>query len=136
MKAATSSGNASQFTINAQQRTQFGKPIAAFQIVQQRLVRMLADLTAMQMYCLQIARLEESGRLSPTLAGLAKLHNTTKARVILADARDLLGGNGILLEHHVIRHMTDIEALHTFEGTETIQTLIVGRDITGHSAFA
>ncbi len=120
----------------ALRRTQFGKPLAAFQIVQQRLVRMLADLTAMQMYCLQTARLEEAGRLSPTLAGLAKLHNTTKARAILADARDLLGGNGILLEHHVIRHMADIEALHTFEGTETIQTLIVGRDITGYGAFA
>ena len=120
----------------AQRRTQFGKPLAGFQIVQQRLVRMLADLTAMQLYCLQIARLEEAGRLSPTLAGLAKLHNTTKARAILAEARDLLGGNGILLDHHVMRHMADIEALHTFEGTETIQTLIVGRDITGYSAFA
>jgi glutaryl-CoA dehydrogenase len=90
----------------------------------------------MQLYCLQIARLEEAGRLSPTLAGLAKLHNTTKARAILAEARDLLGGNGILLDFHVVRHMADIEAVHTFEGTETMQTLIVGRDITGLSAFA
>jgi glutaryl-CoA dehydrogenase len=117
-------------------REQFGRLLASFQIVQQRLVRMLADITAMQLYCLQIARLEEAGRLSPTLAGLAKLHNTTKARAILAEARDLLGGNGILLDFHVVRHMADIEAVHTFEGTETMQTLIVGRDITGLSAFA
>jgi glutaryl-CoA dehydrogenase len=67
---------------------------------------------------------------------LAKLHNTTKARTLIAEARDLLGGNGILLENHVIRHMADIEAVHTFEGTATIQTLIVGRDITGVGAFS
>ena len=71
-----------------------------------------------------------------TIAGLAKLNNTSKARHVLAEARDLLGGNGILLSNHVVRHMTDIEVLHTFEGTETIQTLIVGRDITGTGAFA
>ncbi len=120
----------------AKRRTQFGKTLTSFQIVQQRLVHMLADVTAMQLYCVQIARLAEAGRLAPTLAGLAKLHNTTKARGVLADARDLLGGNGILLDFHVIRHMADIEAVHTFEGTETIQTLIVGRDITGVGAFA
>jgi glutaryl-CoA dehydrogenase len=119
----------------ATKRTQFGKSLASFQIVQQRLVRMLADVTAMQLYCLQLGRLAENGKADPTLAGLAKLHNTTKARVVLADARDLLGGNGILLENHVIRHMFDVEAVHTFEGTETMQTLIVGRDITGTSAF-
>jgi glutaryl-CoA dehydrogenase len=120
----------------ARRRTQFGRPLAGFQIVQQRLVRMLADVTAMQLYCLQTARLAEAGRLSPTLAGLAKLHNTGKARQVLAEARDLLGGNGILLDFHVIRHMADLEAVHTFEGTETIQTLIVGRDITGIGAFS
>jgi glutaryl-CoA dehydrogenase len=117
-------------------RTQFGKPLVSKQLVQQRLVKMLSDITAMQLYCIQIGKLEEQGRLSDTLAGLAKLHNTTKARSILADARDLLGGNGILLEYHVIRHMVDIEAIHTFEGTEFMQTLIVGRDITGIGAFA
>lgn len=116
-------------------RRQFGRPLTSFQIVQQRLVRMLADVTAMQLYCIQLGRLGESGHMDPTLAGLAKLHNTTKARAVLADARDLLGGNGILLENHVMKHMCDIEAVHTFEGTETMQTLIVGRDVTGVSAF-
>ena len=64
------------------------------------------------------------------------MNNTTRARQVIAQARDLLGGNGILLENHIIRHMADIEAIHTFEGTETMQTLIVGRDIAGVSAFA
>jgi glutaryl-CoA dehydrogenase len=90
----------------------------------------------MQLYCLQIGRLAEAGKLTPTVAGLAKMHNTRKARQVVADARDMLGGNGILLDYHVIRHMADLEAIHTFEGTETIQTLIVGRDITGIGAFA
>jgi glutaryl-CoA dehydrogenase len=119
----------------AARRKQFGKPLTSFQIVQQRLVRMLADVTAMQLYCLQLGRLSEIGYFDHTLAGLAKLHNTTMARHVLAEARDLLGGNGILLDNHVMRHMCDIEAVHTFEGTETMQTLIVGRDITGVSAF-
>ena len=120
----------------AKRRMQFGKPLGSFQIIQERLVKMLADVTAMQLYCVQIAKLEAAGKLPPTLAGLAKMHNTSKARGVLADARDLLGGNGILLDFHVIRHMVDIESIHTFEGTETIQTLIVGRDITGFGAFS
>jgi glutaryl-CoA dehydrogenase len=120
----------------SKRRRQFGRPLCSFQIVQERLVKMLSEVTAMQLYCLQLARLAAEGRLLPTVAGLAKLHNTRKARRILAEARDMLGGNGILLDFQVIRHMADIEAVHTFEGTETMQTLIVGRDITGVGAFA
>jgi glutaryl-CoA dehydrogenase len=120
----------------AGRRTQFGRPLAGFQIVQDRLVRMLADITTMQLYCLRIGRLAERGQLTDTVAGLAKLNNTRAARQVCAQARDMLGGNGILLENHVIRHMVDVEAIHTFEGTESMQTLIVGRDITGFGAFA
>jgi glutaryl-CoA dehydrogenase len=117
-------------------RQQFGKPLTSFQIVQDRLVKMLADLCGMQLYCLRLGRLIEEGKLSDTIAALAKMHNTTKARQMVAAARDLLGGNGILLDYHIMRHMADMEAIHTYEGTETIQTLIVGRDITGVAAFA
>jgi glutaryl-CoA dehydrogenase len=120
----------------AKSRHQFGRPLASFQIVQDRLVKMLAEVTSMQLYCMQLARLADAGRVSDTIAGLAKFNNTRKARQVIADARDLLGGNGILLSNHVIRHMSDIEVLHTFEGTETMQALIVGRDITGIGAFA
>jgi glutaryl-CoA dehydrogenase len=119
----------------AGQRVQFGQPLVRFQIVQEKLVRMLCEITAMQLYCVRIGRLDESDQLSDTIASLAKLNNTVKARQVIATARDVLGGNGILLENHVMRHMADIEAIYTFEGTETIQTLIVGRDITGVSAF-
>jgi glutaryl-CoA dehydrogenase len=120
----------------AGRRKQFGKRLVEFQLIQQRLVTMLAKVTAMQLYCRRLADLAMADRIAPTLAGLAKAHNTSTAREVLAEARDLLGGNGILLDFHVIRHMADIESIHTFEGTETIQSLIVGRDITGASAFA
>jgi glutaryl-CoA dehydrogenase len=120
----------------ARARMQFGRPLASFQIVQEKLVRMLAEITAMQLYCLRLARLTEEERLSDTIAALAKLNNTAKARDVVAEARNLLGGNGILLDHHVMRHMADMEAIFTFEGTETIQTLVVGRDIAGSGAFA
>ena len=99
-------------------------------------MRMLADITAMQLYCLQHRPSSTTARQTdPTLAAPGQAEQHRKAREVLAEARDLLGGNGILLDYHVIRHMADIEAIHTFEGTETIQTLIVGRDITGIGAF-
>jgi glutaryl-CoA dehydrogenase len=119
----------------SKERTQFGKPLCSFQIIQERLVKMLAEITSMQLYCMQLARLEQDGRLTDTIAGLAKFNNTRKAREVIADARDMLGGNGVLLENHVIRHMGDIEVIHTYEGTATMQALIVGRDITGVGAF-
>jgi glutaryl-CoA dehydrogenase len=119
----------------AKQRTQFGQPLANYQLVQDQLVKMLAEVTAMQLYCLRVSRLDEQGKLTDTIAALAKMNNTLKARQVIADARDLLGGNGILLDFHVMRHLTDIEAIYTYEGTEHIQSLIVGRDITGVSAF-
>lgn len=120
----------------AQQRVQFGKPLAKFQMVQERLSQMLDELTAMQLYCRWMADLETAGRLRPTQASLAKYHNTRAARRVAQTARDLLGGNGILLENRVMQHLADIEAIHTYEGTESVQALLIGRDITGMSAFA
>ena len=117
------------------QRLQFGKPLVSFQIVQDRLVKMLAEICSMQLYCLRLGRLIEEGKLTDTIAAIAKMNNTRKARQVISEARDLLGGNGILLDFHVMRHLADIEAIHTYEGTETIQTLVVGRDITGVGAF-
>jgi glutaryl-CoA dehydrogenase len=120
----------------AKTRIQFGKPLAKFQMVQERLTHMLEELTAMQLYCRRMADMDEAGTLRPTQASLAKFHNTRAARRIAQTARDLLGGNGILLENGVMQHMADIEAIHTYEGTESVQALLIGRDITGMSAFA
>ncbi len=120
----------------AKARVQFGKPLVGFQMVQERLTRMLDELTGMQLYCRRLADLELAGRLQPTQASLAKYHNTRAARRIASVARDMLGGNGILLEHRVMRHMADIESIHTYEGTESVQALLIGRDITGVGAFA
>lgn len=117
-------------------RIQFGRPLAHSQMVQERLAQMLDELTAMQLYCRRLADLETAGGLRPTQASLAKYHNTRAARRIAQTARDLLGGNGILLENGVMQHMTDIEAIHTYEGTESVQALLLGRDITGVGAFA
>jgi glutaryl-CoA dehydrogenase len=117
------------------ERKQFGKPLVSFQIVQDKLVKMLAEICSMQLYCLRLGRLIEEGRLTDTIAAIAKMNNTRRARQVIWEARDLLGGNGILLDFHVIRHMADMETIHTYEGTETMQTLIVGKDITGVGAF-
>ncbi|ASN38380.1 acyl-CoA dehydrogenase [Arthrobacter sp. 7749] len=120
----------------AAQRIQFGRPLAASQIVQERLTRMHSELATMQLSVMQATRREEAGTLTPVQASLAKFTCTRLARGIAANARDLLGGNGILLKHRVARHIADIEAIHTYEGTETVQALIIGRSITGISAFA
>lgn len=120
----------------AKERVQFGKPLVGFQMVQERLTQMLDELTGMQLFCRRLADLESAGHLVPTQASLAKYHNTRAARRVASMARDLLGGNGILLEHRVMRHMADIESIHTYEGTESVQALLIGRDITGVGAFA
>ncbi|NUP74330.1 MAG: acyl-CoA dehydrogenase [Sinomonas sp.] len=120
----------------ATQRVQFGKPLVKFQLVQDRLSQMLAELTSMQLHCVHLAALDAAGQMRPTQASMAKYHNTRKARFIASTARDLLGGNGILLENHVIRHLADIESIHTYEGTESVQALLIGRDVTGVGAFA
>ena len=120
----------------AGERRQFGRPIAAFQLVQDKLSHMLADITSMQLLCLRLAHLDALGRVTLAHASLAKLQTAAAARRVCALARDVLGGNGILLEYHVARHLADVEATYTYEGTDSVQSLIVGREITGLSAFA
>jgi glutaryl-CoA dehydrogenase len=119
----------------ARRRVQFGKPIAATQLVQAKPVEMLGEVTAMQLYCIRLGRLIDEGRMTDTMAALAKYYCSVKARHVCRLARDILGGNGITLEFHVMRHLCDMEALVTYEGTAEIQALIVGRDVTGLGAF-
>lgn len=120
----------------AKQRVQFGRPLAQSQIVQERLARMQSELATMQVLVMQATKREGAGELTGPQASLAKYTATRTARVIASNARDLLGGNGILTSNRVARHFADVEAIHTYEGTETVQALIMGRDITGFSAFA
>jgi glutaryl-CoA dehydrogenase len=119
----------------AGQRTSFGKPIAGYQLIQAKLARMLAEIVGMQLLCLRLGQLSADGRVTDGMASLAKMNNAAKARQVALDARDILGGNGILLEHHVARHLADLEGLYTYEGTDSIQALIVGREVTGQSAM-
>ena len=119
----------------ARERSQFGQPIAGFQLVQSKLATMVAETTAMQLVCFRLAELQQAGEMTGAMASLAKLHNVRKAKLVCSEARDILGGNGLLLENHVARHLTDLEIVDTYEGTDSIQSLIVGRDVTGISAF-
>jgi glutaryl-CoA dehydrogenase len=96
---------------------------------------MLAEIVAMQLICMRVAELTDHGNLTAAVASLAKMNNAAKARTVVSMARDLMGGNGLLLEYHVARHLTDIEVTYTVEGTDFVQAMIVGREITGISAF-
>ena len=118
------------------ERIQFGKPLSSFQIIQNKLATMLANVTTMQLLCLRLSQLQDEGKMTDAMASLAKMNNARLAREVVAEAREMLGGNGILLEYHIARHHADIEAVFTYEGTDTIQSLIVGRDITGIQAFS
>ncbi len=120
----------------AKERVQFGKSLTSFQIIQSKLAAMLANVTSMQLLCLRLGQLQGEGKMTAAMASLAKMNNARLAREVVADAREMLGGNGILLEYHIARHHADIEAVFTYEGTDTIQSLIVGRDITGVQAFS
>jgi len=120
----------------AKERIQFGKPLVSFQIIQNKLASMIASVTTMQLLCLRLAQLQEEGKMTAAMASMAKMNNARLAREVVADAREMLGGNGILLEYHIARHHADIEAVFTYEGTDTIQSLIVGREITGKQAFS
>ncbi|QQT26726.1 acyl-CoA dehydrogenase family protein [Sphingobacterium spiritivorum] len=117
------------------QRKQFGKPIAAFQLIQNHLVEMLSNLTAMQTLVFRLSELQDAGQLKDEHASLAKVFCSLRTRDIVSKAREVMGGNGILLEYNVARFLADAEAIYSYEGTKEINSLIVGRSITGFSAF-
>ncbi|QCP07259.1 acyl-CoA dehydrogenase [Micrococcus luteus] len=119
----------------ALEREQFGAQIGGYQLVQERLATMLTDLTTMQLMCVRMAELQERDELTLAMASMVKMHTSRKALDMTRTARDIVAGNGLLLERHIGRHLTDMEVVSTYEGTDSMQALIVGRDITGISAF-
>ena len=119
----------------ATERVQFGRPIGGFQLVQDLLVRMLGNVTSTQAMMLRLAQLQDEGVMRDEHASLAKAFCTVKCRETVGYARELLGGNGILLENHIGRFVADAEAIYSYEGTREMNTLIVGKSITGLSAF-
>ena len=119
----------------AKEREQFGRPIAGFQLVQDLLVRQLGHITASQCMVFRLAQLADAGVLTEEQASLAKAYTTVAMRESVGLARELMGGNGILLDHNVGRFVADAEAIYSYEGTREINTLVVGRAITGLGAF-
>ena len=119
----------------AKERVQFSKPIAGYQLVQNKLVEMVTEITKAQLLCFQLARLKASGKIQPGQISLAKRNNCSIARDIARDARDILGANGVTDEYQCGRHMLNLESVYTYEGTHDIHALVVGQDITGLAAF-
>lgn len=117
------------------ERAQFGRPLASFQLVQQSLARMLASIVSTRLMCQRASTLADEGRMTTAIASVTKMYAAEKSLEVCRQARELLGGNGLLLENHVARHLLDMEVVHTYEGTDSMQALIVGREITGLSAF-
>lgn len=117
------------------ERTQFGKPLAAFQLVQEKLADMLTEITKAQLLCYRLGQLKDQGRATHTQISLAKRNNCRMALEIARKTRDLLGANGITLSYQAIRHMINLESVYTYEGTDHVHTLILGQDLTGIQAF-
>ena len=120
----------------AKERKQFGQPIASFQLVQHKLVKMVNEISLAQLLSIHMGRLKDADDLDPATVSMFKMNNIAKAREVAALARDVLGGNGILLDYRVMEHMADLEGVYSYEGTNDVNTLIVGQAITGHRAFA
>jgi glutaryl-CoA dehydrogenase len=119
----------------AKDRVQFSRPIAGYQLVQQKLVTMLTEITKAQLVCLRLGRLKDDGKVRPQQVSLAKRNNVYWALEIARMARDILGANGITDEYQCGRHMCNLESVFTYEGTHDVHTLILGQDITGLNAF-
>lgn len=124
--------HAARYVLN---REQFGAPLANYQLVQEKLATMLADVSTMQLLCMRLADLQTRGEDTQAIASMVKMVTSRKALAVCREARDMMGGNGLLLENHVARHLSDVEVISTYEGTDSMQALIVGREITGRSAF-
>lgn len=120
----------------AKSRVQFKRPIASFQLVQQKLVIMATELVKAQLLALQLGRLKDEGLLHPVQVSLAKRNNVREALKTAREARTILGANGITLEYPISRHMNNLELVLTYEGTDDIHTLIIGQAITGQNAFS
>ena len=119
----------------SEDRVLFGKPISHTQSVQIRMAEMARQITAAQLMSLRLGRLKDAGKMSPTQVSLAKWNNCRAALDIARDARDILGGAGISAEYVPIRHMLNLESVITYEGTETVHQLVVGKELTGANAF-
>jgi glutaryl-CoA dehydrogenase len=119
----------------AKERVQFGRPIAGFQLTQQKLVEMLTEITKMQALSLRLGRLRDAGKLSYQQVSMGKRNNVGQALRVARLAREILGANGIMYEHQIARHLCNLESVYTYEGTHDIHTLILGEHITGFSAF-
>ncbi len=119
----------------AKSRIQFKRPIASFQLVQQKLAIMATELVKAQLLALQLGRLKDEGLLHPVQVSLAKRNNVREALKTAREARTILGANGITLEYPISRHMNNLESVFTYEGTDDVHTLIIGQAITGYSAF-
>jgi glutaryl-CoA dehydrogenase len=119
----------------AKSRRVFSRPIGGYQLVQQKLVTMVVEITKAQLLCLRLGRLKDDGKLRPEQVSLAKMNNVSEALRIARLARDILGANGIADEYPVIRHMLNLETVNTYEGTEDVHRLTIGRDVTGLNAF-
>ncbi|MFP5071604.1 acyl-CoA dehydrogenase family protein [Pseudonocardia nantongensis] len=120
----------------ALERRQFGVPIAAFQLTQQKLVDMMLEIQKGVLVALRTGRLKDAGTLRPQQISLGKLNNVREAIAVCRQARTVLGGNGITLEHSALRHANNLESVRTYEGTDEVHTLIMGQALTGISAFA
>lgn len=119
----------------AKSREQFGKPIASFQLIQQKLVEMATEVTLMQVLCMRLSELASAWKMDEGIISMAKYNNARKARYVTSLARETLGGNGIVIDEHIARLWTDAEVIYTYEGTNEINMLLVGRDLTGINAI-
>jgi glutaryl-CoA dehydrogenase len=119
----------------AKTRTQFGKPIGAFQLTQKKLVEMAVEINKGMLLALHLGRMKDEGRVRPEQVSLGKLNNVHEALAICREARSILGANGITLEYPIVRHMNNLESVYTYEGTHEVHTLILGKALTGLDAF-